>query len=316
MSVDVRRILITEGIKLELVHDHAREMNNLQELYVFENGKVTRLEEQVKDLRREIVKQQIEFDEELINTIEGLEEEKYMWKKKYEEVLKLTEILIAEFDKREKHHPTDATTESPAHLSATGETAESSEKQHATDATTESYADRCQTGETAEAIEKHHPTDATTESHAYRCQTGETAESTENHNPTGGSIESQAFLCRTGETAESSEKHYPTDSTTELQAYICATGETAESTEQHNPTGGSIESQAFLCATTGETAGSTEEHHPTDGRIESNADLCPTDETAESFPRHSATGDVRSGPITRILRRLFVCGGKNVQHNE
>ena len=124
MSVDVRRILITEGIKLELVDDHAREMNDLQELYIFENGKVTKLEEQVKDLRREIVKQQIEFDEELINTIEGLEEEKYMWKKKYEEVLKLTEILIAEFDRRasEKQHPTDVTTESNAYPCATPKT--------------------------------------------------------------------------------------------------------------------------------------------------------------------------------------------------
>ena len=100
MSVDVRKIMISEGIKLELVQDHAREMNNLKDLYLFENQKVVRLEEAVKNLRLEIVKQRIEFDDEIIETIETMEKEKYEWKTKYEEVMKITELLIHEFEKR------------------------------------------------------------------------------------------------------------------------------------------------------------------------------------------------------------------------
>ena len=201
-------------------------MNNLQELYVFENGKVIRLEEQVKDLRRELVKQRIEFDEELIDTIEGMEEEKYMWKRKYEEVLKLTEILIAEFDYR------------------------ASEERHSVDGTTDSHVNLRPTGETDESIE----TDATTEARDYLHPTGETDESIE------------------------------TDATTDAHDYLPPTGETEESIE-------------------------------TDGTTDSHAYLLPTGETEESSPRHSTTS-VRSNPIARILRRLFICGGENVQYKE
>ena len=104
--IDVRRVIITEGIKLELQNDHARELNNLKDLYVYESGKVIKLEEKVRELRREVIKQKIEFEDEFIETIEEMEDEKRIWKSKYEEVLKLTEILIVEFERQNREDET------------------------------------------------------------------------------------------------------------------------------------------------------------------------------------------------------------------
>jgi len=129
-DVDVRQIVLKEGIKVELQKEHARERQLLQEMYIDEgerNGRlvveVQRLQKKIEELRDDIKFREDEMEMELIETIEEMDAEKHYWRKKYED-------LVAVVKNREDDtKPTQLTTDQSVQTEILAEPMEKKKKQ-------------------------------------------------------------------------------------------------------------------------------------------------------------------------------------------